>query len=139
MSLVARVDAKGEKYMVQSEEEEVRRSKAYPRVYALLIEAAEQKQLATYGQIAAIMGLPTTGHYMGKMVGIMLDLITSSERECDRPMLSSMAVSSTNQKPGDGFYALAEQYSLIAPDASKDEKLSFWRAQRDLVYEEWSS
>lgn len=125
--------------MVQSADERVRRSKAYSRIYALLINAAEQKQPVTYSQIAAIMGLPPTGHHTARMVGIMLDLITDSEHDAGRPMLSSMAVSSTTQMPGSGFYGFAEQYGLLPSNASREEKESFWRSQRDLVYEEWSS
>jgi len=72
-------------------------------VYALLIEAAEQQQTVTYGQIAEIMGLPPSGNHTGSMIGIMLGLIADNERECGRPMLSAVAVSSTNQVPGSGF------------------------------------
>jgi len=125
--------------MAQSVEERVRRSKAHPRVYALLIDAAEQKKTVTYGEIAAIMGLPPSGQHTGNVVSIMLRLISGSEHDADRPMLSAMAVSSTNQMPGSGFYAMAERYGLTSPDASREEKQSFWRAQRDSVYEVWSS
>jgi len=108
-------------------------------VYALLIDAAEKKQSVTYGRIAEIMGLPPSGHHMSNMVGIMLGLITSSERECGRPMLSAVAVSSTNQMPGPGFYGLAEEYGLLASESTTEEKRALWKTQRDLVYEVWSN
>jgi hypothetical protein len=121
----------------QTEAERMRRGKAYLRAYARLIEAAEQRQPMTYGQIADIMGLPPQGSHTGRMLGVMLWIITERERECGRPMLSAAAVSSTNQMPGRGFYALAEQYGLLAPDASTEEKRAFWRAELDRLYAEW--
>ncbi len=128
----------GSSSVVQSVDEKVRRSKAFPRAYSFLVNAAEQKQVVTYGELANIMGLPPTGNHTGNMVGILLGLITESEHDGNRPMLSAVAVSSTHQMPGTGFYGLAEQYGLLSSDASTEEKRTFWRTQRDLVYEEWS-
>ncbi len=113
--------------------------KAFIRVYGLLIRAAETRQPVTYGQIAEIMGLPQGGSYMGQMVGKMLGAITERERAAGRPMLSAVAVSSTNQMPGPGFYGLAEEYGLIPTGASNEEKRGFWREERERVYDEWSS
>ncbi len=123
----------------QSAEDKWRRSKAYPRVYALLIQAAEQRRTVTYGQIAEIMGLPPAGNLMGSMVGVMLGLVTETEHRCARPMLSAVVVSSTNQMPGSGFYGLAEANGSIPPGASNEDKRAFWQKERDRVYEEWSS
>src|SRR5688572_18662696 len=94
---------------------EMEQSKDCIRVYRLLIGAAENRQTVTYGDVAAIMGLPPQGSHMGKVTGQILGAIVERERACGRPMLSAVAVSSTNGMPGLGFYGLAEDYGLISP------------------------
>ena len=117
---------------------EMRKGKAYLRVYALLIEAARFRGIVTYGDIAKIMGLPDRGSHMGLMTGRMLGAISVHERDCGRPMISAVVVSSTNRQPGPGFFGLAEQFGVIAPNLSRQERTAFWEAERDRVYGEWS-
>ena len=118
--------------------DELEKGKAYLRVYALLIEAARFRGTVTYSDIARIMGLPERGSWMGKMTGRMLGSISVRERSCGRPMISAVAVSSTNRQPGFGFFVLAEQFGEIAPDLGAQERIAFWEAERDRVYAEWS-
>lgn len=113
-------------------------SKTYLRVYCLLIGAAQARQTVHYRDIADLMGLPHMGNYTGLMTGRMLGDIVTREQSLGRPMLSAVVVSSTNEQPGSGFYALAEQLGLIAPDASAQERKAFWERERDQVYEVWA-
>jgi hypothetical protein len=112
-------------------------SKAWIRVYALLTQAAQFRGLVTYGQVAELMGLlpcreqhgPENRHHAG--INRRLGL------PCGRPMLSAVAVSSTNRQPGPGFFGIAEDQGRIKKVASAAEKRAFWEAEPDRVYEEW--
>src|SRR5215217_2249016 len=117
---------------------EMEMSKHFVRVYRLLIGAAENRQTVTYGQVAAIMDLPPQGSHMGRVTGQVLGAIVLREQACGRPMLSAVAVSSTNGMPGSGFFGLAEEQDLLSPAARKDERTAFWKAELERVYEEWS-
>ncbi len=114
-------------------------SKSWVRVYALLTEAARYRGLVTYGQVAELMGLPPIGSNMARKTGMMLGLLVEREIACGRPMLSAVAVSSTNRQPGPGFFGIAEDQGRLKKDASAAEKRAFWEAERDRVYDEWET
>jgi hypothetical protein len=114
------------------------RSKTYLRAYCLLIRAAESRSTVYYRDIADLMGLSHVGNYMGLMTGKLLGEIVEREHSFGRPMLSAVAVSSTTELPGSGFYGLAELLGLIPEGASTQEQRAFWERERDRVYEEWS-
>ncbi|HYP60159.1 MAG TPA: hypothetical protein VEQ36_06995, partial [Thermomicrobiales bacterium] len=99
----------------------------------------ENETTVTYPEIAQVMGLPGQGSNMGRLVGIMLGAISDRELQSGRPMLSAVAVSSTNRKPGPGFAGLAQQHGLLQADASESDKQTFWERERNKVYEEWRS
>ena len=108
---------------------DMEKSKDFLRVYRLLIGAAENRRTVIYGDVAAIMDLPQSGHLMSMKTGQMLGAISNRERICGRPMLSAVAVSVTNREPGNGFYGVASYCDLISPDAANDEKRAFWNAE----------
>lgn len=112
-------------------------SKGYLRTYALLIHAAELRGLVQYGKVAAIFGLPAQGSHTASVVGEVLGNIVQNEAQFGRPMVSAVAVSQTNNRPGKGFYGLAEENGLIAPDASEEDKRAFWQAELERVYTTW--
>jgi hypothetical protein len=112
--------------------------KDFVRVYRLLVGAAETRQTVTYGDVAAIMGLPPQGSHMGRVTGQVLGAIVLREQACGRSMLPAVAVSSTDGMPGAGFYGLAEEQGLLSPAASKVERVAFWRSELERVYTEWS-
>ena len=112
-------------------------SKEFIRTYGLLIRAAEMRGTVYYADVAAIFGLPATGNHTASVVGQVLGDIVDEERKQGRPMLSAVAVSQTNNRPGSGFYALAEMNGLIGSDATTEEKVAFWQAELKRVYETW--
>lgn len=113
-------------------------SKTYLRVYCRLIRAAEERSIVHYRDVADLMNLPHVGNYTGLMTGRMLGEIVMREQSMGRPMLSAVVVSSTNEQPGSGFYGIAEELDLIAPDASAQERKAFWESELDRVYEAWA-
>jgi hypothetical protein len=111
---------------------------AFDRVRAALIEAARDRRLLTYPDVAAIMGLTYGGSAMGTKVGAMGDAINRFEHDAGRPMLSALIVKTQSRVPGEGFYrsALALGRTTAFGDAMSDRE--FWESERDAVYNEWA-
>lgn len=105
----------------------------YVYVVLELVHAARYRGLTTYQQVATIMGLPTTGNYMGQQVGIILGEISEDEVAAGRPMLSAIAVKASGEV-GPGFYVLARE--LARPGADGDEQ-AFREAESQRVYDAW--
>jgi hypothetical protein len=89
----------------------------------------------TYQEIAAIMGLPLKGSYMGSQVGWILGEISDDEQQRSRPMLSAVAVG-VSGKPGSGFFVLARQLGKLGKGTKEDEH-KFWLQEREAVYKTW--
>ncbi len=117
----------------------LRMHKGYVRSDARMVAAASTlDELVTYGEIGSLMGITVSGSHMGRVVGMVLGMITDEERKADRPMLSAVVVSSTNRRPGPGFWGLAAQYGLIGEDADEAEKRTFWEDQLRVVRAAWA-
>jgi hypothetical protein len=111
----------------------------FPHVRDALIEAARDRRLLTYPDVAAMMGLPGMGYDMGKKVGALADAINRFEQDAGRPMLSALLVQTQSRRPGEGFYACAIQLGLVTGFADAASKRAFWEAERDKVYAYWAS
>ena len=105
----------------------------YFHVLAELVRAAQYRGLTTYQDIALLMGLPQSGNYMGKEVGLILGEISEDEVRAGRPMLSWVAVG-VNGKAGSGFFGLARELGQL--DQNKDES-AFWQAEKLAAYSAW--
>ena len=57
----------------------------YFHVLAELVRAAQYRGRTTYQDIALLMGLPQSGNYMGKEVGLILGEISEDEVRAGRP------------------------------------------------------
>ncbi|CAA9529430.1 MAG: hypothetical protein AVDCRST_MAG73-790 [uncultured Thermomicrobiales bacterium] len=125
--------------MSDAEIDAIARRKAYLRVYALLIRAAEGRATVTYPVMAAPMGLPPSGQHMARETGRMLEAIEFKERACGRPMLSAVVVKTGENRPGPGFYALARRTGRLAEGATHEEERAFWAAELERVYAEWGA
>ena len=84
----------------------------YFHVLAELGRAAQYRGRTTYQDIALLMGLPQSGNYMGKEVGLILGEISEDEVRAGRPMLSAVAVG-VNGKAGSGFFGLARDLGRL--------------------------
>jgi hypothetical protein len=105
----------------------------YHLAFAELVQAARFQGLATYQQIAAVAGLPSSGNYMQREVGQLLGEISEDEHRSGRPMLSALAVD-TKGSPGPGFYGLA---SDLGAQHSGEDKGAFWSRERRALYKTW--
>jgi hypothetical protein len=101
-------------------------------VYDRLKEVARNKQLITYKELAAVVGLDWNKNY-GKCRQIfsILRAICTAEVEQRRPMLSAVVVRQDTRMPGAGFFALARKLGRYRGGAD----YSFWLAEREAVIE----
>jgi hypothetical protein len=105
----------------------------YVHVLAELIRAAQYRGTTTYQDIAAIMGLPTTGNYMSKQTGRLCGEISEDEVRAGRPMLSAVAVK-VGGTPGPGFYPFAKKLGRMR---AGENETDFWKRELEAVYKAW--
>ncbi len=110
-----------------------RGTKEYSFVYTELITAAKYRGTVTYQEIAKILGMPTQGNNMGRVIGLILGEISRDETAKGRPMLSAVATN-VNGSPGKGFFLLARELGRIT---DKDSEITFWQRELKLVYTTW--
>jgi hypothetical protein len=99
-------------------------------VYDRLKEVARRKQLITYKELAATVGLDWNKDY-GKCCQIfsILRAICTAEVEQGHPMLSAVVVRQDTRMPGVGFFALARQLGRY----QRGTDHSFWITEREAV------
>ncbi len=105
-------------------------------IYEKLKDVARRKQLITYKELAATVGLDWNKNY-GKCRQIfpVLGAVSTSEVEQGHPMLSAIAVRQNKRIPGSGFFVLACDLGRY----QKGNDYSFWITERDAVWNSWSS
>ena len=105
-------------------------------IYDKLKEVARQKQPITYKELASAVGLDWNKDY-GKCRQIfsILRAICTTEVEQGHPMLSAIVVRQDTKMPGLGFFTLARELDCYQSGADS----SFWLAERDAVWDFWSS
>ena len=79
------------------------RSAAIPRVYQYLKRAAAQGRYVIYKRLAMLVGLPISGNYMAREVGLLCGEISDWMDNQGLPMLSAIVVRGDTQMPGKGF------------------------------------
>ena len=109
-----------------------RGTKEYLLVYSKLLTAARYKGTVTYQEVAQIMGLPTSGNFMGTEVGHLLGQIPEDEHRNGRPILSAIAIGVSGM-PGSGFFELARSLGKLAGTRPEDERL-FLEREKATVY-----
>jgi len=101
-------------------------------IYDKLKEAARQKQLITYKELAAVVGLDWNKDYgRCRQIFSILRAICTAEVEQGQPMLSAIVVRQDTGMPGSGFFALARELGRYQGGAD----YSFWIAEREAVIE----
>jgi hypothetical protein len=120
--------------MMSTVGDKYRGTQEYQLVYCKLLAAAQRGDEVVYGEVAEILGIPTTGHHMAREVGQVLGEISEDEHHAGRPMLSAIAVSVTKGFPGEGFFDLARRLGRLTTTA---DELAFWRAEEQKVYDTW--
>lgn len=99
-----------------------RGTREYEQVRAEMIKVAKQEDTILYTDIARIMGLPPSGHYMSREVGHMSGEISEDEHSQGRPMLSAVAVSVRIRIPGSGFFDLVRNLGKLQDSSEQAER-----------------
>ncbi len=103
--------------------------------YHHLVEVAMRRETTTYGALAERLGLPRRGNRMARELGEVLERISQYEAVHHRPLLSVVVFSTTDRKPGKGFFRLARELGLLR---AEDDEDAFYRFQLGAVYHTWS-
>lgn len=104
-------------------------------VYSALIQAARERKLVYYKEIAELIGVPPSGHHMARQVGQVLGEISEDEHGAGRPMLSAIAVAESGFA-GDGFFILARRLGRLTATEWIAET-AFLREEQRRVYAAW--
>jgi hypothetical protein len=98
-----------------------------------LVEQARLGRMTTYTEFNAVLRRRTSSRTFDfdleserAAMGHLLYLIVERERSVSGHMISALVVYLNENDAGTGFYKLAQEYGLLAKDASEDEKLAFW-------------
>jgi alkylated DNA nucleotide flippase Atl1 len=110
------------------------RSAAIPRVYQFLKRAAAQGRYVTYKRLAMLVGLPISGNYMAREVGLLCGEISDWMDDQGLPMLSAIVVRGDTQMPGKGFVTLAVSLGRLHNGTSLHVKRRFWERERTAVF-----
>lgn len=110
-------------------------TREYALIFAELITAARYRGTVTYQELAALVGLPLQGNFIGAELGEYLGAISEDEVQQGRPMLSAIAVTTTG-KPGGGFLPWARQLGRLTSDDPGVQQ-AFWEAEKKAVYATW--
>lgn len=105
-------------------------------IYDKLKEIAQKKRLITYKELAAAVGLDWNKDY-GKcrqIFRVLRDICAAEVRQ-GHPMLGAVVVRQDSGMPGKGFFARARQLGRHKDSTDR----SFWLAERDAVWNFWSS
>lgn len=116
------------------------------RFYSILVEAAVSGDYVTVPDLAKKIDiLPSRGVQLAKVVNGLLWKVAAFEKANNRPMLTAIVVKQSGTKSGkrsiyagDGFYSCAVELGLLADDASRTDKETFWKEQFDSVHEYWN-
>jgi hypothetical protein len=112
-------------------------SKAYLRVYALLIRAAQQKGFVTSSDVAEVMARSGESSAT-RTTNQLLDSIAKREHRSGRPVLPSVVVSATEHQPMAAVLKSASELGLLPAGASKERRVEFWREEVNRVFDEWA-
>ncbi|HFT6990844.1 TPA: hypothetical protein ACGRQA_000116 [Stenotrophomonas maltophilia] len=96
--------------------------------------------LATYGDVAPLIGLDMALDADREEIARRLGEIVLFEYAQGRPMLTALVVhKGGNNNPGEGFFSAAEKISLFNGSRRDIDRLIFWVNQVTLVHNHWSS
>ena len=102
----------------------------------ILIEVAQGKRgtkLISYSELMDEMGGPGRGH-----IAEVLEEVSCREYEKNHPLLTALAVHKIDRQPGYGFWCIRVLPESVK-NASDLQKKTFWRQERDRVWEYWTT
>ncbi|KAF1702443.1 hypothetical protein CSC66_11170 [Pseudoxanthomonas kaohsiungensis] len=109
-------------------------------LYETLLELAKAKKLASYSEVAPLIGLDMAQPQDRDEIARKLGDIVFFEHDNDRPMLTALVVhQGGDNNPGEGFFSAAEKIGLFKATRDPIKRLIFWQSQVALVHSHWAS
>ncbi len=81
-------------------------------VFEKLIHHAGTRTTTTYGDIAPLLGLPSSGNHMGSVIGTHLWHIGEWCKTRGWPPITSLVVKANERVPGPGFWKMMNQEGI---------------------------
>jgi hypothetical protein len=106
----------------------------YSTGYQFLKRAAAQGRYVTYKRLAMLIGLPISGNYMAREVGLLCGEISDWMDDQGLPMLSAIVLRGDTQMPGKGFVTLAVSLGRLHNGTSLHVKRRFWEREWTAVF-----
>jgi hypothetical protein len=109
-------------------------------LYEKLLDLAKTKKLASYSEVAPLIGLDMAQEADRDEIARKLGDIVFFEHENNRPMLTALVVhQGGDNNPGEGFFSAAEKIGLFKSSRDPMKRLIFWSNQVTLVHNHWAS
>ena len=103
-------------------------------IYEELKDKARSGGITFYGVIAPLADLDMGSEHGRAELGRLLGEISTYEHEQERPLLSAIVVHQNDGRPGQGFYSLAHDLSLLLADRDRD---TYWQEEVKRVHGYW--
>lgn len=98
-----------------------------------LIQVAASQDVVYYSEIAPLVAIDMSSPPDREEIGRLLGEISEFEHDQGRPLLSAVAISHDGNRPGKGFYNLAQELGLH--EGSHHD--SFWTRELKRVHAVW--
>ena len=109
-------------------------------LYDELVNLARTQRISAYSDVSPLVGLSMTIDQDREQIALLLSEIAWHEHQNNRPMLTSLIVhKGGDNNPGEGFFAIAKEFSLFNGSRDPILRLEFWANQVRLVHNLWAS
>jgi len=108
-------------------------------IYEELVRVARDRRVetTTYGQLAPLAQLHLDNPADRRRLSEILGQISSYEHSQGHPMLSAVVIYVDKNRPGDGFFTLAQELGLYGGSNHEESKIDFWIAELKRVHDFW--
>jgi len=105
-------------------------------IRAMLIKAAQQRNVAYYSEVAELANLSMDNPDHRFKLGCILGEISTEEHENGHPLLSAVVVHKGDHLPGEGFFKLTKELGKQKADEDDD---AFHTRELRTVFDHWTS
>ena len=106
----------------------------YDELYEMLREVAGRQKTTHYEDIAPMLGLKMGDPADRVRIGQILGEISKQEHDAGRPMLSAVVTHKGDERPGPGFFELAQELGLVGSMGGE----TFFIHELKRVHAHWS-
>jgi hypothetical protein len=109
-------------------------------IYQKLVKTAQERKLITYGEIAPLANLNMDDDKDRSAMAEILGEIARHEQAAERPMLTSVVIHrGRDNNPGEGFYAIAQEFRRYGGSRDPVRRTEFWAAEVAAAHNHWSA